>query len=168
MCFDRDGNEAFRIKADFAFWFSEGLSPVCVNSLWGYVDKTGSWMIEPQYEYASHFHDGVVWVSKGGNRMFINQKGLMEFDIPDELSEPRHHLLPRQETNLLGFMNVQFADGYFPIWWNEELNQTTTYGYMRRDGSILQTEQFDYAESFSEGLAAVMIHKKIEIEIHRE
>ena len=25
------------------------------NDLWGYIDETGSWVIEPQYESAGHF-----------------------------------------------------------------------------------------------------------------
>ena len=39
------------------------LLPVRIGVKFGYVDKTGTIKIEPQYDYCASFHEGVAWVS---------------------------------------------------------------------------------------------------------
>lgn len=59
--------------------FSEGLAAAkCKKStagpyeeLWGYVDKTGAYRIEPQFHVADPFHGGVALVQIGGKLMEV-------------------------------------------------------------------------------------------------
>ncbi len=59
--------------------FAEGLMPVKVeeDSLWGYVDRTGSWVIPEQYEQAYAFSDGRAAVLLPGENsyVFIDESG---------------------------------------------------------------------------------------------
>ena len=41
---------------------SEGLCSVMVGSKWGYIDRSGSFVIPPQYDYAMTFHEGCAIV----------------------------------------------------------------------------------------------------------
>ena len=45
-------------------YFSEGLAQLYDGSLYGYIDRSGNWIIEPQYAYASNFFKGVAIVSE--------------------------------------------------------------------------------------------------------
>jgi phosphate transport system substrate-binding protein len=36
--------------------FAQGLAPVCLNGLWGYIDTNGKYVFEPQFDYAESFY----------------------------------------------------------------------------------------------------------------
>lgn len=42
---------------------------------WGYVDKSGSFAIKPQFERVQWFHDGLAQVRSGGKAGFIDRSG---------------------------------------------------------------------------------------------
>jgi len=42
--------------------FSEGLLPVRINKVCGYVDKTGKIAIDPQWDFLGNFHEGLAAV----------------------------------------------------------------------------------------------------------
>lgn len=71
--------------------FSEGLAAVRVNSRygslrdgkWGYVNKSGRFVIEPRFSWASDFHGGLARVGIGQNdirRGYCNLKGKLIWD----------------------------------------------------------------------------------------
>jgi hypothetical protein len=41
---------------------SEKLYPISVNEKWGFIDKTGTVIIKPKYEYAWNFSEGLAAV----------------------------------------------------------------------------------------------------------
>ncbi len=51
--------------------FSEGLFPVRENGMWGYIDRKGKVVIEPQFESAKNFSEGFALVSKSGKYGYI-------------------------------------------------------------------------------------------------
>ena len=55
--------------------FSEGLHPVRMNGLWGYIDESGSFVIEPAWDAASSFRDGLALVEKDGKLAYIDHDG---------------------------------------------------------------------------------------------
>lgn len=65
-----DTNGKVVIKSDWRFTedFSEGLAAVnsrrgCENSnCWGYIDKTGNYLIKPQFSSVKPFRGGLAWV----------------------------------------------------------------------------------------------------------
>jgi hypothetical protein len=42
--------------------FHEGLAAVSVGDKWGYIDKTGKFVINPQYDSALQFENGIAEV----------------------------------------------------------------------------------------------------------
>jgi hypothetical protein len=46
--------------------FSEGLAAVSINDKWGYINKNGEFLIEPRFNEALPFTDGLAFVKVGG------------------------------------------------------------------------------------------------------
>lgn len=58
--------------------FSEGLAPVqAQNGKWGYIDKTGTMVIAPQFDLAYGHSDGLAGVRIGDLRGFIDRRGTL-------------------------------------------------------------------------------------------
>lgn len=66
--------------------FSEGLYPVRRNGLWGYIDRKGKTVIEPQFEDAKRFSEGFAVVKKGGKYGYIKNP-LMLNDTIESFSQ---------------------------------------------------------------------------------
>ena len=98
------------------------------------------WQIEPQFENAGDFVEGLAAVKKDGKWGFINRDG--KFVI-----EPRSDWGTSDYTENL-------SEGLLKI------IQDHKYGYIDIEGKIVIKPQFDYALNFSEGLAAVKIGEK--------
>lgn len=62
-------------------WFSEGLAPVSISDKWGYIDKLGEFVIEPQFMNAGDFREGLACVMIGDNLSFrhISRMGPMGY-----------------------------------------------------------------------------------------
>jgi hypothetical protein len=80
--------------------FSDGLAAVRVDSKWGYIDKTGKFVIEPQFKGAGPFSEGLA---PAGNvdfnsvtrseepeptTGFIDKQGKTVFSLPFDLASP--------------------------------------------------------------------------------
>ena len=57
------------------FLESDGLAAIKENGKWGYVDKDGKVIIEPQFEEAHSFLNGYAAVKAHGKWGYINEKG---------------------------------------------------------------------------------------------
>ena len=55
--------------------FAEGLHPVRMFGLWGYIDETGSIIIQPAWDAASSFRDGLALVEKNEKLSYIDRDG---------------------------------------------------------------------------------------------
>lgn len=54
---------------------ADGIAAVKKDGLWGYIDKEGNWVLEPQYEEAKSFSNGLAGISKEGLWGFIDMSG---------------------------------------------------------------------------------------------
>lgn len=55
--------------------YSEGFAAAQnEQGLWGFIDKNGSWVVEPVYDEVSGVKDGKAWVKKEGHETFIPVK----------------------------------------------------------------------------------------------
>ncbi|MEP0886235.1 WG repeat-containing protein [Trichocoleus sp. ST-U3] len=115
--------------------FASPLLPVKVDHKWGYIDKTGQVVIQPQFDEANLFSEGLTAVRIGSKWGYINQTGEViiqpQFDSPGEFYE--------------GLLAVEIGD---------------KWGYIDKTGQVVIQPQFDSADEFSEGLAAVRISDK--------
>jgi hypothetical protein len=60
-------------------YFSEGLQAVAIGEgekqLWGYIDRTGNWVIRPSYKEAGQFYDGLADVRVNDKKGYIDKQG---------------------------------------------------------------------------------------------
>jgi hypothetical protein len=55
--------------------FSETLARIKIGDKWGYIDKTGKFVINPQFDFARDFSEGLAAVKIGGKCGYINKTG---------------------------------------------------------------------------------------------
>ena len=72
--FDWAGSYGIR-QFDRAGSFGDGLGAVSIGIEWGFVDKTGHYVITPQFRFAGGFSDGLAAVTVGDNWGFIDKTG---------------------------------------------------------------------------------------------
>lgn len=168
--------------------FSEGLIVACdaKTKKCGFMDKTGKFIIEPKFNDASSFSEGLAKVSiiKNHKEMlgFINRNGDYvippKFDIDDDFlrnttdfSEGLASLMdgPPTMTKDSNFMYIDKTgeivlrtDFFRADSFNEGLAvvydaDNNKYGFIDKSGKIVIPVQYDYAYEFSEGLAHVAV-----------
>lgn len=60
-----------------AFVFSDGLSAIEKDNLWGFMNEKGEIVIEPQYSFVQVFHEDVAWVKKDDHIFFIDKTEIL-------------------------------------------------------------------------------------------
>lgn len=54
-------------------YFADGIARVMHNGQWGFIDKTGEWVIVPQFDQVGFFSEGLVRVLHNGKWGFIGK-----------------------------------------------------------------------------------------------
>ena len=96
----------------------------------GYIDKTGSFIIPPQFDSCLGHTEGLAAVSVDGKDGYIDTKG--DFVIPPQFEEA-----------------YRFSEGLAAVGIDDRL------GYIDKGGAMVIQPEFIRAEEFSEGLAHV-------------
>ena len=122
-------------------FFYEDLAVACLSgSRLGYIDKKGNWMIEPIFEHANEFSDGLAAVEIDNKTGYINHKG--EFEI-----EPQFYLGDSFNKG------VAFA--------KEELGGL--WGLIDKKGNWIHTPSFKTYSSFDKDGYALVIYSDEEV-----
>lgn len=113
--------------------FYSGYCAVSDGNCWGLADEDGDWVILPEYDDMGAFSttEEIVPVSRDGRWFFVNEEEQVKY-APSE----KYTWLGAMESGLAPFC----CEG--------------KYGYTDTEYSE-KTEKYDYAGSFSEGVAAV-------------
>ena len=151
-----------------------------VTGLYGYIDIEGQVVIEPRYQYAESFNEGVAVVAKSDSKGtfygFIDRKGDIVLPFKYDYARAFNEGLAvvSQNGNLLiinkagdasykapqGFMVGDYSNGLAPIY---PLKDTETYdatiGYIDRNGKLTIDMPILKGLSFNEGLAQVFLAK---------
>lgn len=134
-----EGERVIRLNSMIYGGFYDGLASFrtegleAADRLYGYIDKQGTVVIQPQFKHAGRFSEGRAWVTKGFDRVCIDTSGNV--------------------INPTNFNDVEnFSDGR--AWACID----TQCGYLYRNGRYSQA--FNDIRPFSEGLAAVKIGEK--------
>jgi hypothetical protein len=115
----------------------------------GFIDIDGKVIVEPQYQHAGKFIDGVALLRKGGLFGFMNSEG--------KLIVPLRHPYARDFSEGLAvvgsgsFMNTSVENRYdYPPYTFQG-----TFGYIDRSGKLVIPYKFGLAGEFSEGMAVI-------------
>jgi hypothetical protein len=109
---------------DFAFAKLYG------DTLFGFIDKMGQFVISPQYESVGDFAEGLAAISVNGKWGFINKENEM-------VIQPEYNYAE------------DFKNGYVAIKLGEK------YGFINKKGELIVKIIYDRVGEFSNGLAAV-------------
>jgi hypothetical protein len=85
-------------SGETAGFFSEGLLAVKTDSLWGYMDRTGVFVIPPRYSFAQPFSEGLASTERWRESGYIDHNG--EWQIAP------HYVLAQSFYHGLAFVSV--------------------------------------------------------------
>ena len=111
---------------------NEFVVPVKYEGKFGFIDRTGDWFIEPQFDSVSNFWNGYASVFKDNKEGIINTSGKQIIDY---------------KYDFIGL----FENGWALVIINDSVN------YVNTKGDLISATNFFDGEDFSEGLAAVQI-----------
>ncbi len=149
-----------------------GFAAVKVNDKWGYINKTGKYVIEPQFDDAYGFSDnGLASVEVNGKYGYINKTGKFviepQFDIANSFSD--NGLAMVYVNDKWGYIDSTgiIIEPQFDFAWDFSDNGLAMvmvngkYGYIDSTGRCVIEPQFESAGSFSDnGLAVVYVNDK--------
>ena len=125
------------------------------GELWGFIDKTGVWVIEPQFFYADPFSEGLALVKSDAGYGFIDKSGTVviqpRFDLVSDFDEGLAMVATLQEQKVT---YVTVGPDEIPVF-GTTVQQYDDYGYIDTTGKLVIEGGFDGAEPFSSGVAAV-------------
>ncbi|GEM_PF-1198916 len=111
--------------------FREGLAPLVKDKRFGYIDKTGTFIIPPQYDFAFPFSEGLAVIIDDGKYGYIDRSGKVV--ISPSFYEAGN-----------------FNDGLAPV-----QTENQKWGYINKTGQFVIEPKYKAAYPFSEGLAFV-------------
>jgi hypothetical protein len=124
------------------------LLPASVDSgrdaLWGFIDTSGKWAIEPQFQDALRFQEGLAPVRSGEEWGYVDQHGT--FAVQPQFTEAGYF-----RDGL-----ARVATGPAPDPDDQWFVRASGYGYIDKTGRMVIPAEWDDAGDFSEGLAPVM------------
>lgn len=120
------------IKIPFAGKFVDGRAPVYNGQKWGYVDRSGTWVIQPQFEAALPFSEGMAPAKNNDHWGFIDRSG-------EWILSPISEAMTRHSK-----IGPPFA-----------VAENNRWQYESSDGNIRIPSRYQRATSFSEGRALV-------------
>src|SRR5258706_9842498 len=125
-------------KADQATSKDRGaLFTITENGLWGYINRKGDVVVEPQFQMAGPFFEGMAEIIENFKVGFIDVTGRV---VIKPQFEPAMFRSFRE-----GLAHVQVAG---------------KWGYIDKTGTFVIKPQFDDAYSFFEGLANAKVSRK--------
>lgn len=148
-------------------WFRHGRSPlipVCEDFKWGYIDKTGKYVIKPQFDLVGFFAEGLAAAWSGHKCGYIDRTGSYvikpQFDYGWAFSEElarvyvggKYEFIDR--TGRVVFSPRQFDDAGDFYQGLAEVKVGGKWGCIDKTGKYAIEPQFDVAEGFVGGLAS--------------
>ncbi len=123
--------------------YCEGLAVAEKDGLFGYIDKQGKFVIEPNYSTAYPFYEGTARVEQR------REPGTMpKLVYIDKSGQP----VVAADKNC-----IDYTDGIF-LAQNGLYDKSRRLYFLRKDGTRLSNDEYEDARVFSEGLAAVAPH----------
>jgi hypothetical protein len=142
------------------------LVPIKLPGRFGYIDRTGQWVIQPRFEEAFDFHRSAARVRSGGKLGYIDKTGGFVITPQyDEIGSYSEGLLRVRVGDRVGYLNSEHAMAIPPRF--EDATDFTgglarvkvsgRWGFINTSGQMVVAPQFDAAHDFSESLARVVV-----------
>ncbi len=156
------------------------LLPVLQDGRWGYIDTTGTLVVEPRFKRAFSFSENLGLVEADSGFGYIREDG--SFSIPPQFEDAWHFAGGRapvqtagtwqfvdEEGDVIDRQNDIANDPNFTLQLGslvekdyqprqlQLIHSDDQYGFQTPDGDVVIEPQFQNAWYFSEGLARVMI-----------
>lgn len=134
------------------------------NNLYGYIDREGRILSDPQWEFALPFKEGFGPVGKNEKYGFLDRSGEISIDLEfDSVSWFSEGLGLVKINNKWGFVNENGDVVIKPKWQSAEVfheerarvMNNEKFGFIDREGRLVIELRWENAFSFSDGLAAV-------------
>jgi hypothetical protein len=147
--------------------FRDGRARVRVGEHLGYVDRTGELVLEPRYDRAEPFSEGLAWVEEAGLGAFIDPEGRRIIPATvaraGQVSEGRVWL--EYGPDQVGFVDTQgrpvgprtfrAARGFHGgVAWVQDA-ESGRWGLLGRDGAFVVPPTYEDPGPFVDGLARV-------------
>lgn len=145
------------------------LFPYSANGVtFGYVDDSGRWAINPQFDYAGPFVEDLAVIMQDGRFGFIDAAGVTVIEPAYDFAHNfANGLAPVAVDGKFGYIDATgqmvieprfeeahaFADNGLAL-----VRPVQDYGYINQSGQFVILPQFETAFSFSEGLAPVVVN----------
>lgn len=149
------------------------LVPMARGARMGYENKAGKVIIEPNFDWADEFHEGLAVVRVGQRWGYIDQRGAtaipLQYANATRFSEGLAAVAaPSNEEYKMGYIDKTgryviaphfhaahpFSDGLARV------RMDGKEGYIDKTGSLVIAPQWEWAHDFAEGRAAVQVGDK--------
>ena len=117
------------------------LAPVCISGKWGFINKNGKYVINPQFDKVGYFHCGLAAVRINNNNGYYSGYGRWGF-----INADGEYVVNPQFDEV-----HRFYEGVAAVKRGEK------WGFIDEWGGYVAEPQYDKVEDFSEGLARVYI-----------
>lgn len=145
----------------------DNLIPVLSGDKWGYVDRKGTFVVNPQFDDAHCFHNGLAQVKSNQKIGYIDAKGQYvikpEYAEGSDFSEGLAFVVTENSyptcINTRGEVIFVLKQQCTVYPFNDGLARYCTdenkFGFVNTKGELAIPARFEYAGNFYEGLAAV-------------
>lgn len=130
--------------------FSEGLACIKVNGKYGYIDKTGKFVIEPQFDFAQNFSDGLAMVAYENERVY---HGVNVSDYICGYLDKKGKIVIRPKYALAD----NFSEGLAAVCLNNGTFEKRKFFYIDKNEKMIGDSLFCDRTDFHNGIAEVYI-----------
>lgn len=140
---------------------SDNWFPVYVNGKAGYIDRTGKIVLEPKFDGASYFSEGLARVSfgrdtiitEGFSQGFVDESGAVvirgDWDVASHFSEGLAAIGYDQTKQRFEFRGRTFYSSASHPWY--------FWGFIARTGKVVIDTKFVHVSEFRDGVAVAAI-----------
>jgi hypothetical protein len=129
---------------------STDLIPVQQNGKWGYADKDGQMVIKPQFSLAHGFSERLALVWTGG--VPLTDPVVKSFAKMGYIDQKGHWVI---QSRLKYYFYYDFSEGLVSF-----RQQSKGWGYIDPRGRVTVPPRFQWAGSFANGIAPVLLDDK--------
>jgi hypothetical protein len=173
-CYSKTGDRLFQKRLAYLGPFHCGLAVACERNFWGFLNESGHWVIEPQFDALGPFAcetliTPLAPAKQGRQSGYINPQGEWAFQLPFIQAGPfKEGLAMTQCAHKNGNKNVRVVtpqgDVAFEITVDDAgdfeegmawIRLGDQFGFMNTQGNVVITPQYDFVQQFHHGLAYV-------------